>query len=180
MYYMFKDIAETLANALPPGILIGAVIFVLKRYAFKIKKKKAFAIFEAGFWAYAYVLLYRTVIGREPIYDPLSEVWQGWTIFRRQWTGLDYQVIGNVLMFIPFGILLVLGLEKTANSPKNAVICATAASFAYSLCIETAQLITCRGTFQISDLVFNTAGGAAGAIICLTIKYAVKNKRSSN
>ena len=95
MYYMFKDIVDTLTAALPLGLLAGVLIFVLKRYAFKINKPKLYAVCEIAFWAYVYILLYRTVIGREPIYDPLSEVWQGWTIFRRRWTGLDYQVIGT-------------------------------------------------------------------------------------
>ena len=131
MYYMFKDIVDTLTAALPLGLLAGVLIFVLKRYAFKINKPKLYAVCEIAFWAYVYILLYRTVIGREPIYDPLSEVWQGWTIFRRRWTGLDYQVIGNVLMFMPFGALLLLGFEKLSATTKKAIVCTAAVSFGY-------------------------------------------------
>ena len=179
MYYMLKDIVKTLEAALPLGLLAGALIFVLKRYVFKIDKPKLYAVCEIAFWAYVFILLYRTVIGREPIYDPLSEVWQGWTISRRRWTGLDYQVIGNILMFIPFGALLLLGFEKLSASTKKAIVCAAAVSFGYSLFIETLQLVTKRGTFQISDLVFNTAGGTIGAIIYIIIKHIITKKRSS-
>lgn len=179
MYYMFKDIVDTLTAALPLGLLAGVLIFVLKRYAFKIDKQKLYAVCEIAFWAYVYILLYRTVIGREPIYDPLSEVWQGWTIFRRRWTGLDYQVIGNVLMFMPFGALLLLGFEKLSATTKKAIVCTAVVSFGYSLFIEILQLVTKRGTFQISDLVFNTVGGTVGAIIYIIIKRIIKKKRSS-
>lgn len=173
---MFKDIVATLTAALPLGLLAGVLIFVLKRYVFKIDKPKLYAVCEIAFWAYVYILLYRTVIGREPIYDPLSEVWQGWTIFRRRWTGLDYQVIGNVLMFIPFGVLLLLGFEKLSATTKKAIVCTAAISFGYSLFIEILQLVTKRGTFQISDLVFNTVGGTVGAIIYIIIKRIITKK----
>ena len=64
MYYMLKDIVKTLEAALPLGLLAGALIFVLKRYVFKIDKPKLYAVCEIAFWAYVFILLYRTVIGR--------------------------------------------------------------------------------------------------------------------
>ena len=66
------------------------------------------------------------------------------------------QVIGNVLMFVPFGFLLSV-VFKTCQSPIKTLI--TVASFSFS--IEFVQYFIGRSA-DIDDLILNTLGGMLG------------------
>lgn len=178
MKYMFKDIFVTLFHSIPAGLLIGGVIYAVKKYLFKLKKSKTEYISEILFWAYSYVLIYRTVLSRKSIYEPLSDVFGGWTVFVHRYTGLDYQVIGNIIMFAPFALLLILSFYSKKGT-KRLLACAAVFSAAYSLAIETVQLITSRGTFQLSDIFYNTVGGLIGAVICILFKKIRKRVKSN-
>jgi len=77
-----------------------------------------------------------------------------------QWGNGD--IIGlilNVIMFIPFGILLPLLWKKGAGLKETVFI-----SFLFSLLIEISQLFNFRAT-DIDDLLMNTLGGLIGYII---------------
>lgn len=74
-------------------------------------------------------------------------------------------------MFIPFSILLLwtfqqelLGESKSIGFGKT-VWKATKVVAVFSFVIEFTQLLFHLGTFQISDLLYNTLGGAIGGII---------------
>lgn len=76
-----------------------------------------------------------------------------WTLFR-------FNVIGNVLVFIPLGIFLpklFLRLSK--------VLPVTVLSLELSLIIEVTQLVTRIGSFDVDDLFLNTIGGILGYLI---------------
>ena len=40
----------------------------------------------------------------------------------------------------------------------------------FSVSIEVLQLLLCLGTFQVSDIVYNTLGGMLGGIVYITVK----------
>ena len=67
--------------------------------------------------------------------------------------------IGNVLAFVPFGILADL-LSK-GRSPWKPVL----AGFGVSLFLETAQYLTGLGATDVTDLITNTAGTLAGILV---------------
>ena len=72
---------------------------------------------------------------------------------------------GNIIGFIPFGILLpvlFLSLRKIWKTVFTV--------FCISLLFETTQLLTGLGVFDVDDLILNTAGGLLGYIIYLTIR----------
>lgn len=76
-----------------------------------------------------------------------------WTLFR-------FNVIGNICVFIPWGIFL----------PKLFVRCqkwfaVLILSFELSLLVEITQLITRVGSFDVDDLLLNTIGGLLGYLI---------------
>jgi len=80
-------------------------------------------------------------------------------------------VIGNVACFVPFGILLPLNIKRLN---KFAIIMLI--TFLFSLAIETVQLITRTGSFDVDDIFLNTVGGIVGFItynIILTIQRCV-------
>ena len=74
-------------------------------------------------------------------------------------------LIGNVTMFIPSGIILPI-LYKKLNSFWKVIAC----GFAISLCIEILQLpFSSRGT-DVDDLLLNTFGVAVGYGIYALVK----------
>lgn len=66
-------------------------------------------------------------------------------------------LFGNVAGFIPFGFIPPL-ISRNARG----FFFITFSGFALSLCVETAQLITKLGCFDVDDLVMNTLGTAIG------------------
>lgn len=68
---------------------------------------------------------------------------------------------GNILIFVPYGFFIAMagrsrGFFKTLF-----------ASMGLSLCVETVQLFTRVGSFDVDDILLNTIGGVAGYIIFL-------------
>lgn len=71
-----------------------------------------------------------------------------------------YNVVGNIIWFIPLGFLVPLIWDKKRK--LGAVI---GLSFITSLSIEVLQFIFRTGISDVDDLVFNTLGGIIGYII---------------
>ena len=68
-------------------------------------------------------------------------------------------LFGNILIFVPFGFFIALvgrsrGLFKT-------LFC----SMGLSLLVETVQLFTRVGSFDVDDILLNTIGGVLGFVI---------------
>ena len=66
-------------------------------------------------------------------------------------------VLGNIGMFIPTGILLPILYPKLDRLWKVAAVCA-----GMTLCIELLQLFIVGRTTDIDDLILNTVGGIIG------------------
>lgn len=66
--------------------------------------------------------------------------------------------IGNMIAFLPFGFLLPF-LPQQKN---RSFVTVTFLAFLFSLCLETVQLLASMGTFDVDDLLLNTAGGMLG------------------
>lgn len=70
------------------------------------------------------------------------------------------QLICNVVMFVPLGILCPICFRRADGFFKMLLI-----SFGCSLAIETIQLYTHTGLFEIVDLINNTLGGMIGYLL---------------
>lgn len=183
MLMMLKDILKTLAFSLIPAFIFAFLVILAIPLFQKSGIKKVFKIFFEDikenkenlyllfFLMYIFIVFYKTVLQRDFIYSPLENVFGGWKIFMTQYTGLDHQVIGNILMFIPFSLFYCL-MKKT-QSVKYLLLLSILFSFLYSLLIELNQLIFSKGTFQLSDIVYNTLGGLIGALIYLVVKLII-------
>ena len=73
------------------------------------------------------------------------------------WTSLE-GIILNILLFIPFGYLLL------SLFPKLRWWHVILLGFAFSLCIELLQLLTRLGYADVDDLINNTLGAAIGSL----------------
>jgi len=77
------------------------------------------------------------------------------------------EMIDNVIVFIPFGILLGVNVKSFTFWQKLSIIGAV------SLSVEILQYIFAIGVTDITDLITNTAGGLMGlGIYALGSKYA--------
>ncbi|WP_308634022.1 VanZ family protein [Paenibacillus silvisoli] len=69
-------------------------------------------------------------------------------------------LLGNVAIFIPYGILLGVMLRNKKVSCADVFIL----SFGLSLLLESAQAVLAIGIFDIDDLILNSTGGLLGFI----------------
>ena len=80
----------------------------------------------------------------------------------RCWGRSQYSAIwrGNVIGFIPFGMILPVIWPKTGKVLRILLL-----SFEFSLCVETIQLVWKVGSFDVDDLILNTLGGVIGYML---------------
>jgi glycopeptide antibiotics resistance protein len=71
--------------------------------------------------------------------------------------------IFNIMLFIPFGVLG--GMLLNSRSRLKGVIIMTLLGACMSLVVESLQLVTGRGMFEVTDLLTNTAGSLLGALL---------------
>jgi glycopeptide antibiotics resistance protein len=81
----------------------------------------------------------------------------------------EYNLLGNFLGFIPFGILLPLFWPWFRHGIKMLF-----AGFILSLGFETLQLFTGLGVWDVDDLLLNTAGVVTGYILFFLLTTAMR------
>lgn len=119
---------------------------------------------------YYLLVLSATILFREPIQERQFKLdfFHGCIdIFKDHLISSEFFL--NVLLFTPIGLLLWPLLRKFK------VICCIVVGFLLSLIIESVQLVTHRGTFDVDDLVNNTIGTAIGCLSAYFICF-VYNK----
>lgn len=141
-----------LPAAFAVGLMTGALIWIFSR-----RKKKAFI--RVMMIAYLTMVFIITLFEREPgsragVSLVLLETLGG--------PRANAYVMENILLFLPFGFLAPRMWKCMGRLPA-----CMAGGFCFSLGIETIQLFTGRGHFQVDDLLTNTMGAGIGAIMVL-------------
>lgn len=165
LVHIGEDMIEPVGY-LPLGAAAGAVYLIVygiwKRVTGRRdgdEKEKGGHLKRKWLWTlcvvYTTVILYLAFFSREPgsrngIDLMLFETWKASSQAKAY-------VIENVLMFIPFGILLPAGFAWFRSGLR-----CTGAGMAASILLELAQLITQRGHCQLDDVVMNTLGAWIG------------------
>ena len=122
---------------------------------------------------YITMVLFKTLINRNMWINPLSDIMGGWWIWHTAADGtvtLTTECFENIALMLPFTALLLWTVaEKIFCGRKitfgRCVWISTKTAFLFSLAIEFLQLFLRLGTFQLSDLFYNTLGGALGGMI---------------
>lgn len=78
---------------------------------------------------------------------------------------------GNIAAFVPFGALI-----RWVRNQKTNFGTAVLYTLLFSLCIESIQLVTKVGVFDVDDLILNTCGGAIG-YGCYRVLRALDRRR---
>ena len=81
---------------------------------------------------------------------------------RCPWTGFIRDKLFNIVMFLPFGVLLGMIIQSGAKSERTLLKTAVLAAF-FSLLIETLQYFLPERHPAASDLLMNTIGAFLGA-----------------
>ena len=149
----------------------------------EFKNSSAFRrIFLLAF--YTAMILLRTVLNRDIWFDPLGKLFGGWGLYEDgQFTT---ESVENFMLFVPFSILLLWAFQKELLGSlerikfRRTVWKATKIVGCFSFMVEFTQLLFHLGTFQISDLTYNTLGGAVGGAIyylgyCRKQKNKIRN-----
>ncbi|MDF9824073.1 glycopeptide antibiotics resistance protein [Breznakia sp. PF5-3] len=184
---MINWLIELVVNSIVVSTILSTIIFSII-YIYKKNKGRHFKhkIVTFIFVFYLIALLYVTVY-REGLFmnttrvinlEPLTILlWSFENLLyvdtRSAYLFLLYNVGGNIIWFIPFGLCINYFI-KTTNFIK--VLCY---SFLLSLAIESVQYLCYVGISDIDDLIFNTIGGCIGYVIYCII-YRKKGEQNVN
>ncbi|MDO5337435.1 MAG: VanZ family protein [Eubacteriales bacterium] len=129
---------------------------------------------------YTVMILFRTLLNRSMWANPLSDVFGNWGLFKQDGR-LTTEPIENFILFIPFIVILFWTyknrlLGKTIRLKRTLLISAKI-TVLFSFTIEMLQLLLCLGTWQLSDLFYNTLGGTVGGLIYY-IMYQIKHRKN--
>ncbi len=91
---------------------------------------------------------------------PLKEIERFWKYRRELGIHSFYNLVGNVLIFIPAGFFIPI-LWKN----KRGFLFTVCIAFEMSLLVELIQLITRVGSFDVDDLLLNTLGAIVGYLL---------------
>ena len=196
MIIMVKRIVENVLIALyqPFGFAVVMAIFSMFFYMYArehglkvvmqrwMNEFKTSSRFRKNFILVFYVamILFRTLLNRDLWKNPVSDVIGVWGLYNEKGE-LTTEIIENLALFVPFTILMLWTFhEKLLGEVAKffRTICRSVESvFLFSLIIEFLQLFFHLGTFQLSDLFYNTLGGLIGGLI-YWIGYKVTRKHS--
>ena len=152
-----------------PMIIVSVVVFILLRIIYLIKNKQKIVLYkELTYLAFIIYLLslFQLVTLQDAVswstnnFIPLKEI-------TRYNIGSDLfikNVIGNILLFVPFGFFIsyILKSKRWFEPFIITVIC--------SCTIEFVQLSIGR-VFDVDDILLNLIGGVIGYIIYKLIRY---------
>ena len=123
------------------------------------------SVFFRKMWLLAFVsslILFRTLLNRNLWMNPLSNVMGGWGIWEtvNGERKLTTECIENVIMMVPFSGTVMWTFEV-----KEKILWQSGKiAFIFSVSIEMLQLLLRLGTFQLSDIFYNTVGGVIGGV----------------
>ena len=161
-------------------VLVGVALFLGYRFTIgknrskehrKINWKRLLWWFV--FLCYIFMVFSATMFNRSdlyvnnyirPLFYSYKVAWNGWV--QSEW----HNIIVNYVLFVPFGILLPIGVKFFRRFYKVAL-----AGFLFSLFIEIVQKILHVGYFELDDLMDNTLGAMIGYGLFM-IGYAVYSK----
>ena len=196
MIDIFKRIIENVLTALyqPFGFSVILAVLVMFLYLFIkdqgwkvvvrrwVNEFKANQTFRRVFLLvfYTAMILFLTLLNRNMWINPVSNTIGIWGIYNEN-GDLTTEAIENLALFIPFTVLLLWCFcEKMVGESVKLLTTlwkSVLVVFLFSLAIEFSQLFFRLGTFQLSDLFYNTIGGLIGGLLYwMGYKIIHKNK----
>ena len=141
----------------------------------KVNKTKMWVCFIAYLSLLGYVVFFSSGFNREDhaeyrynltLFQEIGRYY-GVGVRTGSWRLFWLNVVGNVCVFVPFGVFLPMLFKKCQKFIPVLLL-----SFELSLVIEIVQLVTRVGSFDVDDLLLNTIGGILGYIT-----YRILNRK---
>lgn len=158
-----NDIINNVISSTWPMIIVSVVVVSTLRLTYLFKNKEHFIFYKELFYLtmIIYILALFQIVTKEDIvswstnnFIPFKEIFRyriGSRLFIKN-------VIGNVLLFMPFGFFT--GYFLKSKSLKDSLIL----SLITSITIEVVQMMIGR-IFDVDDIILNTLGGVVGYFI---------------
>lgn len=133
---------------------------------------------------YTTMILFRTLLNRYIWINPVSDVVGVWGFYNAKGE-FTTEALENLVMFIPFTFLLLWTWQAKSERDikfRSLLWRGVKTAFYLSAIIEFLQLFLRLGTWQLSDLFYNTLGGLIGGCIycvCRGFGFEVKGKTLS-
>lgn len=166
---ILKDLMEPAAY-LPYGVGAG-ILFLLVWYLWRYYKDRSIKVRwpDRKQWLLVFCVIYGTVLLKLAFFsrEPGSRTGIDLIPFST-WTGgpqAHAYFIENILMFLPFGILIPAVFPRM----RKPLFCIDA-GFLASCLLEFVQMVTQRGYCQLDDVVTNTLGAGIGWLIWMGAK----------
>ena len=137
-------------------------------------RKQGFVLLVLYLVLLTYYLFFAETMGRNP--DARVDYTYNLTLFKEirrfivyrdilGYKAVTLNIVGNMAAFMPFGFILPEVWDQL-----NRWYTITLMGFLFSLGIETAQLISKVGSFDVDDLFLNTIGALIGYIVFVIAK----------
>ena len=123
------------------------------------------------------LVLFRTLLNRSQWMNPLADIMGGWGIWEtvNGEQKLTTECIENIIMMVPFSSVAMWTFgEKIGNGWKKILWQSGKIASIFSVSIEMLQLLLRLGTFQLSDIFYNTVGGMIGGLMYCAVMKARK------
>ena len=155
-------------TGVPTAVIIGVSVFVCGIILVLFFVSISYSVFVrlaslCLFLGYFFLIFCATVLYREETFVMRYSLHPLWT-YTMLYNRLLALNIMNVIMFIPFGLFLGGAMKK------KHILSAIGISLAFSLFIETVQLVSTRGVFNIDDIIHNVLGCVIG-FSCFMLCY---------
>ncbi len=156
-------------------ILFGVILAVRLHKKGTFEKVQTVACIVLFVWSA--VVLFLTLLGRRyHDYYTQNYSFELFSCYRRIIIEHNHAIListlQNITMFVPIGFTLSVVFKKSHKFILPLVI-----SFAFSLLIETGQLLLKSGTFELDDLFNNTLGALLGIIIYMIISGIIMSRK---
>lgn len=167
---------RSLYNDIPMYVYVGLfIVLVLSAFFLYVWDKKNYLRKLFGILAleYVFLLFCTTVVFRSTEKERLFNIMPFWS-YGAYFRGEDFRLLPenmmNVVVFIPFGVLLGASIRK--NSWIRVII----AGCCISVSIEVLQLVSKRGFCEFDDVMHNTLGCLIGYGVYRLIFKLVNSK----
>lgn len=137
----------------------------------KMKHKYVKGLFVVYLFLLVWIIIFKTEFSIEPLKGLQGINLEPFKYVKRVGNTINFaDVIENIVVFIPFGLLL-----KMVNRHIS-ILYATLLFFATSLFFEVMQYVLCIGISDITDLITNTLGGMVGLALYHVLYLGFKKK----
>lgn len=190
---IIKDVVLSIYPGLMASFVFAVLFMTVYNYALKMgvkniirewtdcfKEDKEFR-FKFLFAMYIFLVLTRTVFFRNYYGSPIANVLGYWHLYTEEGK-INTELFENFALFVPLTFCIFLAYPRIIFRRKRksffvVIFKGFEISFAASLFIEIIQVFFKLGTFQFSDLFFNTLGGLFGSVLYYIYKKLLHKRK---